>query len=299
MSKKIGATLAQAILAMQKDPSKLAIELKVHVFPCPNGVDHTHFTVSSPFAQLPSRLLKDALTYKAHLQKVRPVYGDYIFRQSLTDGTKCVNEKTSDAATVEFLLQNGVIKALFDLSRFLSEAFEVWPSDLETKLALAAGYSDVMRKKLWDGSDSLPIEVEVIGSFEFALSGLKIKLLQELNRPLLNTNISVMAFRDENPCSHIVRQAFAVYATRMLQDDIEPALYPVIAERVNRLLDGHATRLAERQAPKTEATTTAPTATSGAEPAGKSAVFMDDSGLTIGVAPEDTEGRSQSIGATA
>lgn len=298
MSKKIGDTLAQAILAMRKDPTKLAVELKVHVYPCPHNDDasHSHFKVTSPFiagSESPTRI-EDTLSQRAYDQQFQPVYGNYTFRQSLTDGTKCTNEETPDAATVEFLLQNGVTKALFDLNRVLAEAFADWPKDLVTKQVLAAGYSDIMRKKLERGTDTNPIVVHVIGRVDEARERLQ-SLLPSFLGPifgkseLLNQNgaIVITAFDDANPCSPVVRQAYAAYATEILNKEIEPEIAPLIVERVQLALDTLATRLA-RQQTASENVTTAPTATSG--------VVAGDSTEQV-VVP--TENGSPSIGATA
>lgn len=297
MSKQIGDTLAQAILAMQKDLSKLAVELKVHVYPCPHGDDtsHAHFKVTSPFiagSESPSRI-EDAFSQRAYDQQFQPVYGNYTFRQSLTDGTKCTNEEMPDAATVEFLLQNGVTKALFDLNRELAGAFANWPTDLVTKQALAAGYSDIMRKKLERGTDTNPITVRVISRGEEMLAKLQGSLPSFLapifGKSLLDQNgtIVLIAFDDANPCSPVVRQAYAAYATEILNKEIEPEIAPKIVERVQLALDTLATRLARQQA-ASENITTAPTATSG--------VVASDSTEQVVVPPENG---NPSVGATA
>lgn len=298
MSKKIGDTLAQAILAMQKDPSKLAVELKVHVYPCPHGDDtsHAHFKVTSPFIAGSESLsrIEHALSQGAYDQQFQPVYGNYTFRQSLADGTKCTNVETPDAATVEFLLQNGVTKVLFELNRAFAEALADWPKDLVTKQLLAAGYSDIMRKKIERGTDTNPITVHVIGRIDEAREKLQ-SLLPSFLAPifgkseLLNQNgtILITGFDDANPCSPVVRQAYAAYATEILNKEIEPEIAPKIVERVQLALDTLATRLARQQA-ASENITTAPTATSG--------VVASDSTEQVVVPPENG---NPSVGATA
>ncbi|OGL70166.1 hypothetical protein A3C09_04510 [Candidatus Uhrbacteria bacterium RIFCSPHIGHO2_02_FULL_47_44] len=306
MSKKIGAELAAAILAMFKDPSKLAVELKVHIFPCPHGDEksHSHFKVTSPFVgeNAPSPKLESDLMIQASMQPFTPVNGNYIFRQSLLEGTKCTNAEGADEATVEFLLQNGVTKALFDLSCFLNEALAEWPTEVVTEHALARAYSENLRRKVWHGSDTNPIDVEVIGAVEDAHQATLIKLNSVLSglfgrppRPPQNDKIVLVAFSDNNPCAPVVRKVYAAYATEILNTKIEPEIAPKIVERVQLALDTLATRLAKQQAPKTEAITNAPTATSGAVEGDST----KNNSSSIGETSEDTEGHSSSIGATA
>lgn len=297
MSKKISEMLTRTILAMQKDPSKLAVELKVHIYACPTGRDtsRAHFKLTSPLIQdsmSPTRI-EDEFIHRAHDQKFQPAYGNYTFRQSLADGTKCTNEEASDAATMEFLLKNGVTKALFNLSRVFAEALAKWPTDLVTKQALASGYSDIMRRKLERGTDTNPIMVRVIGRELEALAKLQnslplffVSIFGKL--PLdQNSTIVLVAFDDANPCSPVVREAYAAYTTEILQNEIEPEIGPKIVERVQLALDTLATRLARQQV-KSEGVTTAPAATSGA--------VTDESTEEV-VAP--TENGSLSVGATA
>lgn len=270
MSKKIGATLVQAILAMQKDSSNLAVELKVHVYPCPHGNDtgRAHFRVTSPLiadSESPNSI-EDALSQRAYDLKFQPAYGNYIFRQSLMDGTKCTNEQAPDAATVEFLLQNGVTKALFNLNRVFADALAHWPNDLVTKKALAAGYSDLMRRKLERGTDANPIMVRVIGRELEALARLQNNLPLFLasifgKSPLdQNSTVVLVAFDDANPCSPVVRQAFAAYATEILNKEIEPEIAPKIVERVGRVLESLKSRLEKHGM---SASSSVPTAQSG------------------------------------
>ncbi|MCX6714437.1 MAG: hypothetical protein NTX72_01340 [Candidatus Uhrbacteria bacterium] len=272
MSNKIGSQLVQAILAMQKDPSKLAVELKVHVFPCPHSdnAHHMHFKVTSPFVedQTLAQQIEANLMMAAMTQEFMPVKGNYDFTQSLISGTKCTNEEVSDADTVQFLQNAGIVKALFDLTVALRDAFAEWPSELSTEHVLSAGYSTQTRKKLYHGTDTDPIKVEVVSMRKIALDQTKRALMSlfapnfaKSERVEQNKVITLIAFNDVNPCSPVVRQAYAAYAQEMLDNKLEPKIAPKIVERVQLALDTLATRLAKQQATKLNETTTNPTQT--------------------------------------
>ncbi|OGL96799.1 hypothetical protein A2318_04080 [Candidatus Uhrbacteria bacterium RIFOXYB2_FULL_45_11] len=277
MPKKISESLVQAILDMQKDPSKLEVELKVHIFSFGEGKPHAHFKVTSPFTEenVLCLSLENILFAAALVQKIPLANGNYVFRQSLVDGTKCVNEGVSEKATVEWLLQNGVTQILTHLSRLLAEALADWPKDLATKQMLAAGYSDIMRKKLERGTGKDPITVYVIGRAEEAFEKLQSITssfhVPLISKPLLDQSdkIVIVAFKDDtNPCSPVVRQAYAAYATEILNKEIEPEIGPKIVERVQLALNTLATRLARQQA-TSENVSAAPTVVSGVVADGK------------------------------
>lgn len=292
MSKKIGSQLVQAILAMQKDPSKRTAELSVHVWlhdkdektGQPIG-SHFHCDLSSPLVQNQKIFDHANLEASVAASKLEQplVHGRYtVMVDANADVFVTSAPEGATNAMMDFLVRRtGAV--LFQLSNSLEDAFSEWPSELATRHALLAGYSNVMRRKLERGTDTNPIQVIVIGHKEEKRS-----LLQDIlpsflapifgeNEFMNGNNVVLTAFDDKNPCSPAVRQAYAAHATQILNDEIEPEIAPKIVERVQLAIDTLTTRLAKRQATKLNdataeaddnaplVTTNVPTATAGGE----------------------------------
>lgn len=255
---KFSPKFLKSLLAMRKDQNLLASELTVQVTAHGN---HFHFKTSSPFVDQHSFDEVDQLLMLGAIGKeIKCVAGDYTFRQTLVDGTKCTNTDTPDATTVEFLLQSIMTRILNDIIVHLRAAFAEWPKDTASKTSLEATYSEMMRVKCVQGSDATPIDVRVTAP--------KGGLLEDLNdafqemftgspKPTCDV-ITLAAFSRGNICANAVRAAFAEYAKTMLYAEVIPQILPLVKSRLLRMIETQEAHLVEYQQ---AATTTDPTQT--------------------------------------
>jgi len=254
-------TALPSIYEMFKDLSKLAVEISLHVFPCPHGVPHMHLNVSSPFVENRAWLndvIKRIEQQGLHLADAL-VAGNYTIRQSLTDGTKVVvAPDNADESMKALLLQNFTV-VLHDLVTALREMFAQWPEETRTLIALKSSYAQVMRQKIERSSDTREIQVKVIGPHEYEMQHFMLSALFGLITPPNKSHIELVAFQDNNPCAPTVRKAFALYATELLRTQVEPELFPLIHERMLKFLNAHAARLGMPHVQAVTTTTENPT----------------------------------------
>lgn len=309
MSNKIGSQLVQAILAMQKDPSKLAVELSVHVFMHDKNEKtggslkpHLHCDISSPLVENKD-VFRDASwsTVDAVSNLKQPlVYGRYVLSVGVNRTILLTSAPEGATDEMKDFMIRRTGSVLLQLANSLEDALAEWPSELKTEHMLAAGYSDIMRKKLERGTNTDPIKVVVVGKAEHVIrtleNGLPIpSFLRDMigmpksAQPNQNGEIRITAFSDANPCSPAVRQAYAAYAQEMLDNKIESMLAPKIVERVRLVLDTLATRLAKRQVVKLNEATMNPTQTAVGTGDGIGTEVGDDATKTTNV-PEALSG---------
>lgn len=256
---KIPNAIAQAVLAMYQDRTKLSAELTVRVRPCGG---HCHFELSSNYGNPPlfeqvRRELDDAILNQDF--KIAGVPEVFTFVQSPLRGTTCTNIDVIDERLLDFLLRSNVPLALHALTSDLAAAFTQWPKDSETTVALKAAYANLMRMKIWNGSNADPFTVRVQGPSENLLAHLD-AVFSGMFLPSLRPDFSVIdliAFDNKNGSAEVVRAAYALHAQSILDKTVEPEIFPKIAERMTKLLDVHAARLANRVAD--ESTITNPT----------------------------------------